>query len=99
MAKINGYTLDGWEGTLQGPTARGPRVSQVRTWVIVEDLLSAYILAYTYASLINAYAGYTVELPGGEEALGVRVISVTVVDAKHHRGGARLVVDWSLVWG
>ncbi len=99
MAKLNGYTFDGWEGTLQAPTGKGPRLSTVRTWVIVEDMLTAYLLAYTYSCLINPYAGYAVELPGGEEALSVRVAGVTVVENKRHRGGQRLVVDWSLVWG
>ncbi len=99
MAKLNGYTFDTWDGTLQAPTGRGPQPSTIRTSKAVDDFPTAYALAYTYSSLISPYAGYAAELPGGFEALPVRVAGVTVVSAKVFKGQCWLIADWRLVWG
>ena len=99
MAKLNGYTFDTWEGTLQAPTGRGPRPSSIRTSKAVTDFAEAYVLAYTYSGLVAPYVGYQVEMAGGEEAQGVRVAGVDVVSAKVFKGAVWLVVDWRLVWG
>lgn len=76
--------MTAWGGSLLMPTAKGPRISRIRTSALVADEVTAQLLAMQYAALTNPAAGHLVIV--GETPLeGVRVVSVVIASLRKVR--------------
>lgn len=99
MPSLAGFVFDTWEGALQTPASRGPRLSRVHTSASATDRLQAWTLAYAYGGIKAPFAAYAAVLPGEVPVTGVRVADVTIDAVRQCRGRYIVLATWSLVWG
>ena len=92
---IAGWDLDGWEGTLQGASGKGRRLSQITTTKMFpgESYAQAYLWAARMSQLVSAGAGYEVITPEGIRVAGVQFIDLRF-RVRVYRGGVRVVCQW-----